>query len=209
MEIKKEEEEEKKRPPNLSKTLNNWQKELCLLDLCPTQQWAFLRVLWHHLRQLRFSEFLIVTLGEESSVQLRLLWDKEKNLLGVICQVFFFVVVFKCHKRGGGPRILGLSLMTLSQRQIWMNTFNWISQSIRICPQWNKNHQSWLSFHFFRVSGNPPWISSFPSTEIHWTCLLWPASGIPWPARQTLSQCLWERRQSISEKINKYTITNW
>lgn len=101
MEIKKEEEEEKKRPPNLSKTLNNWQKELCLLDLCPTQQWAFLRVLWHHLRQLRFSEFLIVTLGEESSVQLRLLWDKEKNLLGVICQVFFLLLFLNATKGGG------------------------------------------------------------------------------------------------------------
>ena len=51
----------------------------CLLDLCPAQQWAFLRVLWHHLRQLRFSEFLIVALGEESSVQLSLLRQRKKK----------------------------------------------------------------------------------------------------------------------------------
>lgn len=42
--------------------------------------------------QLRFSEFLIVALGEESSVQLSLFETKKKNLLGFICQAFFFLM---------------------------------------------------------------------------------------------------------------------
>lgn len=169
----KKKEEEEKRPPNLSKTLNNWQKELCLLDRCPTQQWAFLRVLWHHLRQLRFSEFLIVAPGEESSVQLSLLWDKRKKiwlvkyakvfLVSFFCCFVFCFVLFLNATKGVGPRILSLSLMTLLQRQKSMNTVHWISQSISICPQLNKNHQ--VCFHFTSLGWMEisPWISSFSS----------------------------------------------
>lgn len=54
--------------------------------------------------------------------------------------MFFIVAVVFESTKEVEPRILGLSLMTLPQRQK-LTTVHSMSQSISICPQLNRNHQ--------------------------------------------------------------------